>query len=500
MNKESRNPGEEQTYPFSFPFRVFSMPLSALCGLGLSWCLCALVVPSVSAQALYTPEERANLVAFWNAPGRYSVRIPQEAKKNGVWQVRLTPEASVWFLKYQVAIGAAKAPPTQDPATFSSPANDWKAWVNAKLAYDRWQAQRIADEANAALRLDGAGRQTETTALQGTKSRTEIPPPPPGLIPADLQAAAGDPPAFATAVTPMEHAITFEDGETYVYTDHVKLPPSYAYYRFPQGTVAYGKLLKAMPDSELDPLFVSAGFSPSEQRIAKAVSKLEGGFETVNTYDTGYVSIGFIQFITYDTGQESLLEVMAREKADQPADYARDFRAYGIEVNAAGTLVVVDPATGAELVGNEAVRKLVEEKRLTAVFQRAGRHSTAFRVAQIRTAKTHYWPAEDRFSVLVGGTEVPFFFLTGLVHWNVGGQLATGKVSDVVKSEAGLATLFDRKVNRGSVVPFPAVLAKVMSAHGVTRFAEAARYEREIIAALKYRTDFLSDQGLSQPE
>ena len=92
---------------------------------------------------------------------------------------------------------------------------------------------------------------------------------------------------------------------------------------------------------------------------------------------------------------------------------------------------MVDPATGAELSGPDAVHKIVDDKRLIAIFQRAGRHSHAFKVAQVKIAKSHYWPAEDQFTVVLDGRTI------------------TGRVSDVIHTEAGMATLFDRKVNRG---------------------------------------------------
>src|SRR5206468_529630 len=112
-------------------------------------------------------------------------------------------------------------------------------------------------------------------------------PPFPGPIPPDLLAAAGDPPAFAAAVAPLLTTVSFDDGETLTYPSHIALPKAFAYYRFPQGTVAYGPRLTDLPQAEVDALFKVAGMTESEQRIAFAVSKLEGGFESVNTYDTG---------------------------------------------------------------------------------------------------------------------------------------------------------------------------------------------------------------------
>lgn len=423
---------------------------------------------------LFSPAERARIVAFWNAPGRYRVDLPPDPMKTGPWKVGVTPDGSKWLHAYQKAVGAARIPPTQDASAAAEARPDtaeWEKWVAAKVAWDRWQAQRECDAANA---------ESGATVPEGGAAQ----PPNPGPIPAGLLAAVSNPPAFAYAVSPKRHTIAFEDGEAYEYVDNVLFAhrPRYAYFRFPQGTVAYGTRLKDMPEEELKGLFSEAGFNPSEQRIAMAVSKLEGGFETVNTYDTGYVSIGFIQFVTLDDGKHSLIEVMAREKADRPDAFEKDFRRYGLDVSPDGVIVVVDPATGAELGGHDAVMRIVEDKRLTAVFQRAGRHSRPFRVAQIAVAKSHYWPAEDSVTVMVDG------------------QPQTGRVADVVRSEAGLATLYDRKVNRGVIDPFPAVLQRVMDEHRLKTIAEASAYEREIVSALKYRTDFLQDPSLSQPK
>ncbi len=237
-----------------------------------------------------------------------------------------------------------------------------------------------------------------------------------------------------------------------------------------------------MPDAELAALYQAAGMSESEGRVARAVSRLEGGFDAVNTYDTGYVSIGFIQFITYDDGKHSLLRVLEGQKRDAPEAFLRDFRRYGIEVNAEGTLVVVDPSSGAELVGPEAVLKVIEDKRLTAVFQRAGRRSREFRVAQIKAALSEYWPANDSVTVVVNG------------------RTLVGRVSDIVRSEAGMATLFDRKVNTGKIAPFVEEVTKLMAERGLTSLDDVRKHERELIQKLKYRHDFLADSTLSQPK
>ncbi|HEY3268368.1 MAG TPA: hypothetical protein VGM37_15725 [Armatimonadota bacterium] len=440
-------------------------------GTAICFALLALAVgvwAQVQPKPAFTDDERKAIVALWGEPGRYRIAAPPRAAAEGPWAVRLTPEASQWFLAYQKAVkGADKVAPTQD-ATAANVA--WETWVKAKLAYDRWSATAAASMANA------LARRGET----GVGAFTSTPPPIPGPIPPDLLAAAGNPPPLAVAVAPLRATVVFPDGETFTYDDHVNNRERFGYYRLPQGTVAYGVGVGDMSDAELDPIF-AAGMTPSEARAAKAVSKFEGGFETVNTYDTGFISIGFIQFITGEDGAGSLLEVLSREKKDASASFELSFRRYGLDVTDDGALACVDPSTGAELTGHDTVMKVIEDKRLTAIFQRAGRHDLAFRNAQVQVAKSHYWTADDPLTVTVGK------------------RTLTGKVGDVVKSEAGMATLFDRKVNRGNIRPFPDVVASVMTAHNLTDLPAASAYERDIIAQLKYRGDFLNDPNLGQP-
>jgi hypothetical protein len=76
----------------------------------------------------------------------------------------------------------------------------------------------------------------------------------------------------------------------------------------------------------------------------------------------------------------------------------------------------------------------------------------------------------------------------------------TARVGDVIKSEAGLATLFDRKVNTGTIAVLNQVLQNTMMAHGVTRFEDLAPFERKVITGVRWRSDFLKDATLTQPQ
>ncbi len=420
---------------------------------------------------MFSPAERAQITAFWMQPGRVTHGLPRNIVTNGLWQVRPDPDGSAWLLKYQIAEGAASAPPTLAPTAVQSLPQQqaWHNWVIAAIAWDKYRAQITADQDNERLQV---GTQL---GLEG------VAPPPPGPMPADLQAACGDAPPFADVVAPQTATVTFDDGSHFTFQDHTDVPLDYAYYRFPTGTDSGGTPVRLMPKPKVDSLFARAGLTEPEANAAKAVSMLEGGFDSVNTYDTGFVSIGFLQFITAGTGNGDLMHVLEREKQDNQAAFNQDFHQYGIDVTPTGILDVVNPDTGSELVGPDAVMAVIRYKRLTAVFVHAGAKSDAFKIAQIETAGADYWPANDPVTVTVNGTVI------------------TGLVSDVVHSEAGMTTLFDRKVNRGSINPFPAVLQQVMQEHNLTTIAAAAPYERDIIKLCIYRHNFLKDKDLSQP-
>lgn len=421
-----------------------------------------------AAAGQFSDVERAKLLYYWNEPGRYSVSAPPDAATKGPWTVRLSIAASQWLWSYDRARGLSKGPPTQNATAQNPEQKEWDAWIDAKLNWDRWVAAHSANEANNRV----LGRSTVVDAPI---------PPVPGPAPLGLIALAGNPPGFADVVAPLYHAIRFDETMTIAYPDNPVLRARYAYYRFPQGVMSAGSRVRELPSEFVDGLFTEAGVSASERKVMGAVSLLEGGFDSVNTYDTGFVSVGFIQFACLKDGAGSLGAVLRRQKQDNPASFQLDFRAFGIDTTETGSLAVVDPATGAELTGAAAAMKVIDDKRLIAVFQRAGKLSKAFRIAQVRVAKAMYYPSE-----------VPVTFQSG-------GKTVTGTISAFIKSEAGMATLMDRKVNTGNVDPLPIVVALIAAENRVQRIEDLAAYERDIVAAMKFRKDYLADATLTQP-
>ena len=485
--------------------------LCALCLFAIAvGCRAQQPLSSATPAPLWTNDERKAIVAYWNAPGRYVI---DNKPTDLPYRTNITVSGSEWYAKYVRALSdLRKTNPAQ--------ANEWNLWFEKRLILDMMEANKSPE----------GGLIIEY--------------PRPDIQPQTLQTAIGEAPLFYEVVQPKRYTITFAPSDApapFVYVDNLNFlgpKPYYAYYRSTNGVRKFGKRLAAMsgPEkAEVAALFAKVASSPFEQHVLAAVSALEGGFDAVNTYDTGWVSIGFIQFITARNGNGSLSSVLANHKQNDPTDFAQTFHRFGIDVDGSGILTVCDPRNGTELHGKEAVDAVINDKRLTAVWERAG-NLPGFRKAQVSIARQQYWPGDDTVSVTVqtlneqtgkdaaptvkgvyytptSGSPVPLppdvqalfaavpeeqktdpsyqlFFHTDVL---------TAKVSEVVKSEAGMATLMDRKVNRGSLGPINEVAAQIMQQSKLTQIAQLAAYEKPLIEGMKYRANYLTDPALTQP-
>lgn len=432
------------------------MPLFAV---GLGWFATGFVSHAVAQDApIFSSSETSAIQAYWSAPDRYSTQPYKGA--GPAYVVRLTPEGSAWLLAYDHARGLSKINPGADQAPQNADQAAFKQWIDAKIAYDRYRAA------------------TDCAKNNQTDPPAEVPDP--GPEPDGLQSLAGPAPTFAAAVQPTEYVVRFDDGKEFRYVDQVAARPRYAYFRFSNGIETGGQSLKTLGANEFGRLCTAAGLSPMESRVLAAISPLEGGFDSVNTYDTGYVSVGFIQFACLSSGAGSLGSTLLAEKRTQPSDFQNDFRRFGIDVTADGKLACLDPVTGACLTGTDAARKIIDDKRLTAVFQRAGQ-GDAYRIAQLSTARDLFYPANDLIPV---STDL------GTVNCRVG---------DFVRSEAGLAILADRKINTGNIRKLADVVSDVMTRYALKSVDDLSLHEGEIVAAMVFRKNFLLEASLSQP-
>jgi len=412
--------------------------------------------------AYFDSAEREWITRYWSAPHRYTIQ-PDVDAGSGPWRVALTPEGSEWLWKYNRARGYTKVAPGAIPRPRNDTEAQWEAWIERKLEADRASAQQEADQRNNIRREADAGP-------------SEIP-----ALPDSLLALAGKPPAFAAAVRSQVYTVRFGPDETYVYKDQVPMRPRYAYFRFGNGVMKGGTSVRSLGSETLARLFGKAKISETEQRVMQAVSLLEGGFAAVNTYDTGFVSVGFIQFACLRDGAGSLGELLLTMKRWDPRAFDVDFRRFGIDVSDERKIVVFDCQKQKELIGADAARKIIDDKRLTAVFQRAGELSEVFQVCQLRVAKDRYYPSEQIVQLLIAGQELKV------------------RVGDFVRSEAGMATLFDRKVNTGNIEPLAAVCNKLAKENAISSVKELSQFEYEIIRSLRWRADYLGSAELQKP-
>lgn len=435
--------------------------------MGAAWALGVVAVvataqQSVNIRPLFTREERIAVQEYWAAPGRYLVSyLPAP------WQAVYSSEASIWLYKYYRARSkGAKVIPTLTPVAANETEKRWDEWIDKRYELDKSRAEQSALQANNDL--------TDSFNFRRTIAHED-----PGPCPDDLIDLVGEPPRFWVVEKPHTYTVKFDD-VTVNYKDNVTVRRKYPYFRFNLGVNSEGVPVKKVPASEMASMLSDAGLSRTESNVMAAVSPLEGGFDSVNTYDTGFVSVGMIQFATLSGGSGSLGRVLAELKQRDAAGFQRDFRDFGVDVSPNGTLSVVDIYTAEEKQGHDANMQMIHDKRLVAVLQRAGQ-MRPFRLAQLRVARAMFFPAGDTVKFKLNGTEVQ------------------GQVGQIVRSEAGLATLMDRKVNTGGLAPLGTVLTEVAAAHGVTRVAELSKYEAEIVRRMKYRTDFTKNPSLTQP-
>jgi hypothetical protein len=429
----------------------------------------AMASPQVVTQPkfMFSPEERDRVYNYWTKSAKYEVLPPEDIDENGPWRVRLSVEGSTWLYTYNKKVRPGKIIPNQEAKSQNPQQEAWDAWIDRRYQWDIFQAETEAAKKNA----EATGRVFESPRSADA----------PGPMPADLKNLAGAPPPLVEAVEPKRHKITFADGMELIYNSHVNVRPKYPYYRSHTGVASGGVRVREMTDGELKDLFKDAGITDAEAKVFKAVSLLEGGFDSLNTYDTGFVSVGFIQFACLSGGGGSLGSLMTRMKERWPDEFDRDFRTMGIDVTPGGLLVALDPESGAEFTGHEAANKIISDRRLAAVFQHAGRMCRCFKVAQLQVAKDMFYPGDDLLTVTING------------------EKQSAKIKEVVRTEAGLATLMDRKVNTGKMGNFVSISQDICNRFQLEDIKELSAFEYDIVRMMTYREDYLADSSLSRP-
>lgn len=294
---------------------------------------------------------------------------PQPAR-----QVRMTSAYRSWRLSFAFALSRLER--RRRTSAIAQELRDWQ------VRYEKW-----------IVAGGGAGEPALSSRFSHRAIRALVSPPPR--------------PACATfygyqVVLPWNNA---------VYSYPVKTFPAGTPYLLHANGISDGGIpLRERPD--VPGLMQSAGVDdPVARNVLVKVSGMEGGFDAVNTWDTGYVSAGFIQFTTGETGEgHSLVQVLERMKSEEAGqskslprhvnEFFAFFTDHGIDVRG-GQLYVHDPYSDATRSGAEAVRLIIDDKRLTAILQDAGARSRAYQLAQIREAYGAYYLAKAEFRIPV---------------------------------------------------------------------------------------------------
>lgn len=257
----------------------------------------------------------------------------------------------------------------------------------------------------------------------------------------DLKAAALTPPLSAEeirraraavqhATEPQEggrvlHRFTFPDGAVVEFPDQPRRPRDQArrervvFFMGTQGA-------KDEPASTFEAAGRAAGLSEDAIQALRYISRHEGGFDAINTWDRARFSWGFIQF----AGGYGLRPALAHFKAASPALFRDLMASYGIDVtqdeNGRALPLFVQGESGALLRGNDAEQAYGDDLLAIACFVRAGR-VTEVKQRQVEAAIRDY--ASPALKATYEGV----------------------KLVDVLRSPQAIAMLFDRQVHEGNV-------------------------------------------------
>jgi Domain of unknown function (DUF4157)/D-alanyl-D-alanine carboxypeptidase len=417
---------------------------------------------SPAAGGTYTADDAKAVADNWTAHGSVTETTTSELGQTAAFRD--------WKLHAAAAIAAA----IKARALTAARAQELRDWIGKLDAHDKWKVDRAGAE-----------------------------PGDPGALPAELPgltyvvhkaSVALGPPPTATWEHKRQYAVTTVDGSSYKYKDHVESPNT----RYDAGVGSSGSVGgKAKIADVFDKAGVPAPDPATVKKVFSILSSLEGKFDAINTYDAGFISAGFIQFISGKAGTGSLVSVLRDMKAKAAAEFDTHFHSVGIDVDAKG-LVVVDPDSGAVLHGEAAVKKVMDDKRLAAAFQAAGAKSSEFQYAQARIAYAQYYMPDKQFSVVLRVKDPSRPKQTVTV---------SGRYGDVLRSDAGKVASVDRAVQHGTgpgggaAGTFDHACQAVVDRHGLVAVdvATLAGYEVEIVRKLHNRYNELGDGSLTQP-
>ncbi|MCC2670291.1 MAG: LysM peptidoglycan-binding protein [Armatimonadetes bacterium] len=246
------------------------------------------------------------------------------------------------------------------------------------------------------------------------------------------------------------HRFTFPDGEVVEFGDRSKRPRDQA--RRERVVQFIGtESASAEPAATFTAAGQASGLSPTSIEALRFISRHEGGFDAINTWDRARFSWGFIQF----AGGRGFRPALAHFKSRSPETFRKLLAGYGVDVLPGATRpepAYLDPETGQLLRGDAAEQAFGDDPLVIALFIRAGRRSEV-KQRQVEAAIRDY-----ALPALTDGLQ------------NI-------RLSDALRSPQGLAMLIDRKVHEGNTGRLGWALQHAAIIRGVPNPAEWTRLE-----------------------
>ncbi len=252
------------------------------------------------------------------------------------------------------------------------------------------------------------------------------------------------------------------------YKDHRGKPEKVSFSNFvrsnysvyPYGVSYSGTVIHDIPAS----YYESVGLSRQLAEALEFVSKNEGKFDAINSYDKAAFSFGFIQFAG-QTGGGTFPHMMALIKDRNPSLFEEAFGRFGIDVEYTykndrykpASMVVFTP-DGKRYKGTDAEKYIRSDKVLHGVFVRAGQNIEVAKLQVLAAVQEYVKPAlRAKISLNANGLDVN-----------------RQPVTDFINSAGGITVLIDLAVNQGltgALRIFAPAMEQVMKQSGIRSLA-----------------------------
>ncbi len=268
------------------------------------------------------------------------------------------------------------------------------------------------------------------------------------------------------------------------------------YSVYPYGVSYSGTVVHDIPAE----YYESVGLSRQLAEALEFVSKNEGKFDAINSYDKAAFSFGFIQFAGA-TGGGTFPNMMALIKDRNPTLFEEAFGRFGIDVEYTykndkyepASMVVFTP-DGKRYEGTEAEKYIRADKVLHGIFVRAGQNIEVAKLQVLSAVQEYVKPA-----------------LRANITLNANGiDVNRQPITDFINSAGGITVLIDLAVNQGltgALRIFAPAIEQVAKQTGITSLAELKNIdEKKVIqtiiatatdARVKTRPQKVLDAGIS---